>query len=169
MLGSRALPHSEIEDLTYHAVANYTQFGYAGTSVRMVLRPASPAKELTINALVQGAPEELESMRDSLAALLAERLAERLDADGEVEWVPSVWLSRDGLRFVEKRLLGGGGEQRIDYRQEPAFEIKGDVFRLFLPPVKKPVLKIPCRRENFYPGFLLFQQLAWEAFQRRLG
>ncbi len=163
LFGSRTLAFAEVEGLAYRAVAVYTQGAYAGTSVRMVLRSAPPAKKLVIKARAWGTPEDLERVRNGIATLIASRLAEEIEAGGEVEWAPSVWLSRDGLRFIAKRLVGSGEERRVDYRQEPAFDIQGEVFRLFLPPEKKPVLKIPCGRENFYPGFLLFQQLAWEA------
>ncbi len=166
LLGSRSLAFAEVEGIAYRAVATYAQGVYTGTSVRMALRPPPPAKKLVIKAMVRGIPEDIEHVRDGVATLIAARLAEHLEAGEEIEWAPSVWLSRDGLRFALKRLLGGGGERRVDYRQEPAFDIKDDVFRLFLPPETKPVLKIACKRENFYPGFLLFQQLVWEAGEK---
>ena len=168
LLGSRTLPYAEVEGLAYSATASYAQGVYAGTSVRLALRPRPPGKKLVVKALVHGTPEDFETARNKVASLIAARLAERLAAEGEVEWVPSVWLARDGLRLVKKRFRGGGEELAIDYRQEIGYDFQREVFRLFLPPEKKPVLKVPCRRENFYPGFLLFQQLIWETSESGL-
>lgn len=160
--GRRQLLFAEVERMSCQTTRHYHNGVYTGTSFELRFQPGK-GRPLKIKVRVRGSLHDLEQLRDRVAGLLADRLRERLDRESEAPWTDGVWLSRQGVRFARRRLIGRGEETAAAFSRDLRFSIDQGTLQLFVPGDPKPVLSIPCAAEGFYPGFVLFGRLAAEA------
>lgn len=161
-LGERMMRYADLEQLSYGAVRHYHNGVYTGTHITMSFACAD-GKPIRHGAQTRGSEADLEMLRDQLAGMIARRLYERVGQVGEVPWTGTARLSPKGVHYRRKKLLGKGEETLAGFDQDLRFSIESGFFHLFLPGEKKSVLDLPCGGTNFYPGFLLFKQLAADA------
>jgi hypothetical protein len=164
-LGERVMRYADLEQLSYGAVRHYHNGVYTGTHISMSFACAD-GKPIRYGAQTRGSEADLEMLRDQVAGMIARRLYERVGQAGEVPWTGKARLSPKGVHYRRKKLLGTGEEALAGFDQGLRHSIESGFFHLFVPGEKKSVLDLPCSGANFYPGFLLFKQLATEAARR---
>jgi hypothetical protein len=161
--GRRELRYSEIGGLSYQATRHYYNGIYTGTSLEAKFFPEGGGSPLGVSARAKGSEQALDLLREQVAGLIAAKLRDRLSRQEEVPWTDGARLSRRGVRFPRRKLLGRGAEAFAAFADGLRYSIDQGFFHLFVPGEKKRVLTLPCGGTNFYPGLLLFGQLAAEA------
>jgi hypothetical protein len=164
-LSQRVLKYAEMDRLTYGATRHYHNGVYTGTHISMRFASDSAGKPIQYSATSRGSEQDLELLRDQVSSMIAQRLYDRLSREPEVPWT-SARLSKKGVHYRKKKLIGSREETVSRYDQDLRYRIDSGTLHLFVPGEKKSVLDLPCSGNNFYPGFLLFQQLATEAAAR---
>ncbi|HEX6903364.1 MAG TPA: hypothetical protein VF789_26845 [Thermoanaerobaculia bacterium] len=160
--GRRQILFSEVERMSFQVKRLSRKAVYLVTLFKMKLYPRE-GRPLTLTDRAYQRLSDLEKLQDRLAGMIADRLRDRIAYEGEALWTDGVRISREGVRFTRRRLLGGGEETLAAFSQDLRFAIDRGRFELFVPDDRRPVLTISCDAENFYPGFLLFQRFAFEA------
>lgn len=161
LLGERALAYADVEVLSYRSTAIHYSGYDARTNVWLEFLPAKPHKKVAFMVNVPAGHEaQIESLRDKVAAVIAERMYKRMASESEVSWTSSVRLSRSGIRFHKSRLLGSGTEVFVSFAENPRFRFEDGTFVLVAADSEEAVLKIETALPNFYPGLVLFHSLA---------
>jgi hypothetical protein len=156
----RTVLYADVERLTYVATRHYYNGAYTGTSLSITCGTAHG--RLTFTTRVHGQENDLEGLRDHMARIVARKLHGRLQQEAEVPWCDGVKISRAGLRFRRRKMIGRGEEVFRPW-SELRFSIQEGFLHLFEPDQKTSTASFPCAAENFYPGLVLFETLPAEA------
>jgi hypothetical protein len=161
LFGTRSMPYSQIERLTFSAIRQYHNGAYMGTSLTLKCTAADGRKVKT-SATVRGSDDGLESLRDHIARVVAQRLRARLGTEREVPWAGGIRLMPDGLRFRRKKFFGQGEEVQIAWG-DLRYSIDAGSLHVFEPGASRASVTVSCAAENFYPGLVLLQTLPGES------
>jgi hypothetical protein len=164
LLGRRRLRYTEIALFNYSATRMYHNGVYTGTAIAMSFAPAG-GKALSLSSTQRGSDADLDLLRDRVAEMISMRLYDQIKAGSEVPWGKNCRLTREGVRYREKKLFGKGAEAFLAYASGVRESFANGFFNLYDREGKKPVHTIACGEENFYPGYLLFVRLVTEAVQ----
>lgn len=99
--------------------------------------------------------DPMDFVRDTVADVVAERLALEIAEKGEAAWTGPATFTKDGLRV--KKLLGAPAAVSYDKIDRLGF---GDgTLVLFEEGSEKAFVSMAVNGKNFWPGFVLFQRL----------
>ena len=157
--GERRLLFQDLKEMSYYDRALFHHGTYAGTSIQLTLVPQQ-GRPLKLTTLVRDATHDFVAYRDHVAAFLASRIRQRLHQGEEVRWTRKIWLTPDGLRFPHTRLWRQGQIEEVAYTDDLRVFLESDRLLLYLGEDHKPILKLPSRKPNFFPGlFVLIQKI----------
>lgn len=89
------------------------------------------------------------------AALLADRLEQRLATEGQILWVDGVRITPEGL-LVPRR---DGEPELVAFAQGPRLHLTGGRFHLLLSGETRPALTIGTGAWDFFPGLFVLERL----------
>lgn len=92
-------------------------------------------------------PGELAQACGKITILIANRMLSGIARGEPVAWVRNIRLLPDGLE-IESRT----GPERIEWSQIDKVAIEQGIFHLWRSGEKRPILKLPARLPNFFPG-----------------
>jgi hypothetical protein len=158
----------DIAAMTYALVRQSYNGMYVGTSgtfrldgdkgskvkpLKCSFRHQEKAKGLLRRRFEGGDPMDV--VRDTVADVVAERLALEIAEKGEAAWTGPATFTKDGLRI--KKLLGAPAVVAYDKIDRLGF---GDgTLVLFEEGSEKAFVSMAVNGKNFWPGFVLFQKL----------
>ncbi|MCU0242453.1 MAG: hypothetical protein MUF51_08520 [Vicinamibacteria bacterium] len=163
LLGQKELAYLAIEKISYSVTRHYHNGVYTGSAVALKLTPEGNGRAVKLSAYAHGSVPEIDYLREHVAALVADRLYARLASESEVPWTGTTTLSRAGVHYRTRKLVGKGEPALASFKDDLRYSIEDGSVHLFVPGAKKSVLDLSCSAENFFPGLILFGRLAVEA------
>ena len=100
--------------------------------------------------------EQLQEFQESIAAVVADRMADLLDEKGRVSWTSRLAILPTGIEFTKRE---GAPPEQIDFERVSQWKTDQGLFKLGLDGGKKPYLVEKTSEWNFLPGLLLFSRL----------
>lgn len=155
-----AIPYDRAVPLEYEELRRVTHGMYAGTSVELVIRGedgrsirfAGMHKErctsgiIVLNRTFEGT-DEIESVRNAIAAFIADRMQRQVLDGHQVDWCGRASLGTAGITPLRGRLK----RQILPWSEIQMRADDGD-FGLYLRGEKKSFLVVPPTKVNFWPG-----------------
>lgn len=161
VLANRSLRYADIESFTYSAVRHFHNGRYTGTAVICSLRPRREASGSAIRyrAFVRDGDEELTSLRDHIAARIADRMHRELVAGNSVPWLRHVRFLPEGLEYRPRGWFGPKERRVLPFIE--VTDVRFDAGRLFVwrRGQSKPVLRESTGQPNLFPGAHLLASL----------
>jgi hypothetical protein len=119
--------------------------------------PAAPIMKCHSSA-GYGTPkfEQLQEFQESIAAVVADRMADRLEETARVSWTSRLAILPQGIEFTKREC---SPPERIDFERVSQWKTDQGLFKLGVDGGKKPHLVEKTSEWNFYPGLLLFSRL----------
>jgi len=102
------------------------------------------------------------------ARAVADRLASRLDREGEVPWVPGVRLSRRAIHLGTDAIPGWRETRELSFENGIEARVERDVLRIYAEGEERPVVTASMSAPNALPGLLLLERLVAEAMVPRM-
>jgi hypothetical protein len=155
--GKRQISYDELETFSYNAVRQYYNGVYTGTS--LALKFIAPGTTIDYSKGVKNVDEDLDNLRDHIAAVIASRMGQQLSQEQPVVWTPNLTLRPEGIEFAPQGFIGRKERQLVPYEQVKGFDIQQGVFHLFTEAGQKSVMQEQVSAANFFPGFLLFTSM----------
>jgi hypothetical protein len=100
--------------------------------------------------------EQLQEFQESIAAVVADRMADRLEEKGRVTWTSRLAILPQGIEFTKRE---GAPPELIDFERVSQWKTDQGLFKLGVDGGKKPHLVEKTSEWNFHPGLLLFSRL----------
>lgn len=157
LTGWRELPYERVEEFCYEAVRHFVDGAYSGT--QFALRFRSHTTKIAFHVRLKHRDEDIETLRDHVARVLAGRMARRLNAGKAVRWTPRLALQPDGIIYRPQGLVRSGAPTLLPYEQVQEFHVSGGRFFVVARGAKRPVIDEPVSAPNFFPGFYLLTTL----------
>jgi hypothetical protein len=133
---------------------------YAMTQVRFAFSSEHPAAPvITYDSSADYGTtkfEQLQSFRDHIAAIVADRMAGDLQRYGRVEWTPKLAIRPDGLEITKKP---SAAPEVVGFDRISQWKVDQGLFKLGIDESRRPVLTESTSEWNFYPGLVLFSRL----------
>lgn len=159
-----AIPYDRAVSLEYEELRRVAHGMYAGTSVELVIRSddgrsirfAGMHKErctsgiIVLNRTFEGT-DEIESVRDTIAAFIADRMQRQVLDGHQVDWCGRASLGTAGITPLRGRLK----RQVLPWAEIEMRTTDDDEFGLHLRGERKSFLVVPPTKVNFWPGLEL--------------
>jgi hypothetical protein len=160
-LYQRSMRFDEVTSFSCAASRQYVKGVYTGTryTLTFLAQHAGKQRKLAYSRTLRNADQELDHLRDRVAALLAVEKLERLHRGQPVSWTEGLRLLPDGLEFKPAGFLGRKKPVVIPYDQIAGSSIDDGHFYVWLNGQKKPFIKENCNGLDFFPGHCAF--LVW--------
>jgi hypothetical protein len=150
------------ESLRYRVTLQFVNGIYAFTRTVLTLKSLPDQKSMEIRTQRFGNDKELEQAKLNISKRIADRLYLKVATGQEVAWGRFVRISKDEIRFLSTRILGGGANLSFPFSKPLSYSMDSGKFYLFRAGEQQPLVTMDCDEENFYPGFFLMLRLAAE-------
>ncbi|MBX3441091.1 MAG: hypothetical protein KF774_01700 [Planctomyces sp.] len=159
--GHRTLCFDEIDQFAFDARRQYSRGRYLGTVFTMVfLCESRPRSSILHTQRAAFETAEVTSLRERISEELAGRLARQWREERSVAWTPELTLREDHLRFRQNGFLPGRKlVVDIPLAVISDYDVHDGWFRVWGAD-GQPLFRTRTSASNFYPGLLLFEQLA---------
>ena len=160
----KVIPFDQLGVFQYQRTSVYYNGVYAGDAIELNLRPEfSQGKEDSIffSASVKKEndyPFNFDSLIRMASLPISESMTGKLADEGQVEWTDKCLICKEGINAPVKSLLGSK-QQLVEWSEIKSFEINDAKLWITFGESKKPTIVIDSKKDNFFPGFHLFQQL----------
>lgn len=101
--------------------------------------------------------ENLQRFQNDVVPVVSRRMLATLRSEGSVEWTSRISILPNALALAGKY---GGDSQPIEFSRITRWQVDQGLFKLAVDGEKKPSLIEKTSRTNFFPGLVLFEQLA---------
>lgn len=165
---TRELQYKDIQVFTYGAIRQYVNGSYTGTTVTMKFEPAphTELEPIQYSATQKHLDGELENLRDHISTIIAKHMKERLDRGEDLDWTTGLVFTKNHLKIdTPGGILSKAKSRKLPY-ENCLFSLNEGYFFLFKRGGKDAIYSIPVSTKNFFPGFILLNQLSFEANQR---
>lgn len=162
LFGKLELRDDDIASVTYSATPMYINSVYAGTSYTLSASPREESGKQTIayRALLFHADEELERLRDRLAAAVAERMSREFALGHVVKWTAHLRLRQDGIEHYPKRLLFRSQQPVfVPFNSLSLFGVYEGRFCAWTNEQERAVINEDTSQPNFFAGLILLEDL----------
>jgi hypothetical protein len=161
LTGARTLRFSDVEAVRYSALRTHNHGVYTGTMIVLDFEPAAQQKanRIRYSVTVRNADQQLETLRDQVARMIAERMARQLAAGQAVPWTTRLRFLKNGIEHQPRSLFGRKQPVVIPYSDIRAFQLDRGQFYLWTMERPKPVLRQSAGVRNFFPGFWLLHSI----------
>ena len=158
MSGERTLRYSDVAAFTYAATRHFVNGSYTGTQFNLRFDPApgSGTRSIVYNATLPHADQELDNLRDQIAAMIAVRMKQQLAKGHSVAWTPNLCFLTDGLEYAPAGVFGRKDPIVVPYSDIASYHLEKGVFYVHVPGRKKAAIQEAVASANFFPGFFLF-------------
>jgi hypothetical protein len=102
------------------------------------------------------------------ARAVTERLAARLEREGEVPWIPGVRLSRGAIRLGIETIPGWKETRELSFEDGIEARVERGALRIYVAGEEAPVVTAAMSAPNALPGLLLLERLVAEAMVPRM-
>ena len=160
--GHRVFFFKNCETLHYQVSLQFVNGIYAFTRTLLKLKFLPDLKSMQIKTQRYGNDRELEQAKLDIARRIADRLYLKVATQEEVAWGKFVRISKDEIRYLSTRLLGGNVNLTFPFSQLLSYSMESGKFYLFPAGEQEPLFTMDCDEENFYPGFFLLLRLVGE-------
>lgn len=161
LTGTKQLRYDEVASFSYHAVRQYVNGVYSGTTFTLTFTPqaSAEAKNITYNTQMKNFDDDLDLLRDHISKVIAGRMANELADGHDVAWTANLTFQKDGLQYRPSGFLGRKEPRHIPYTQVYGFDIQEGVFHIWEHGRDKSTVQEDVSQANFYPGFYLLVHL----------
>ena len=161
LFGETKLRYQDVASFTYSATRQFVNGSYTGTTLGMnfVAIPVQGAKNINYNTSVQAADDDLDQLRDHIAHIIAARMAEDYNAQGQVEWTDALTIRNDGILYTPSGFFGRKDPVLLPWDRYNGFDMQQGTFHIFEIGKPKSVAQEQASAANFYPGFDLLIEL----------
>ena len=147
------------ESLQYQVTLQFVNGIYAFTRTVLTLKSPRDQKSMQIRTQRFGNDKELEQAKLNISKTIADRLYLKVATEQEVAWGKFVRISKDEIRYLSTRLLGGPVNLTFPLSEPLSYSMDSGKFYLFRAGEQHPLVTMDCDEENFYPGFFLMLRL----------
>lgn len=164
----KELEYKDIRVFSYGAIRQYVNGAYTGTTVTMSFEPAEGADgdAIKYSATMKKIDGELDNLREHVSQVIASNMKGRLDRGESVRWTEGLTFAPEGLQVeVAGGILSKAKSRKIAY-VNLLFSLQDGYFYLFKKGGKDAIYTLPVSASNFFPGFMLVNQLSYEANQK---
>ncbi len=165
---TRELEYKDMVVFSYGAIRQYVNGSYSGTTVTMNFEPSpdADAEPIKYSATMKNIDAELENLRDHVSTVIASEMKRRLDTGESIRWTEGMLFTPEGLQIdVAGGILNKAKSRKLPY-VNCLFSLQEGYFYLFKRGGKDPLYTLPVSATNFFPGFMLLNQLSYEANQK---
>jgi hypothetical protein len=165
---TKELEYKDIRVFSYGAIRQYYNGSYTGTTVTMNFEPApeSESDPIKYSATMKKVDGELDNLRDHVSNVVASQMNLRLQNGQSVKWTEGMTFTPDGLQVdIAGGILSKAKSRKISY-YNCLFSLNEGYFFLFKRGGKDAIYSLPVSASNFFPGFMLINQLSYEANQK---
>jgi hypothetical protein len=162
---------SMLESMAFNSVRKFVNGAYVGHEYQMafVVRDEDRTKTLKWSSIDNDPQVGLEELRQQVSLLLANKLNEKLESTGVVEWGDRVSIQKEAILFKPFALWTNSLQpQSLLFRDIERCE-HDELGRLLIyrSGDRNPALIILNSEPNFYPGHILFSALREQSRQPR--
>src|SRR5205823_2032226 len=127
---------------TYHAISNFVNGVYTGTTVALTFDPMSRqrADRITYSAQLRDADAEVDNLRDQISRIIAGRMLQRLQQGQPVRWTSNLCYLPDGLEYRPSGWVGRKEAQVLPYDQIGGHNLDQGIFYLWAKGIQKPIM-----------------------------
>jgi hypothetical protein len=149
-----SLLYTQVASFVYSATRMYYNGAYTGTSLVMNFMTEDPRKTPPIkySTSVRNVDEDLDELREQIAAVVAQRLLRAYAETNTFEWTKELHVTADGFRYRKPKLIGKGEWQTMSFADYQGFDIQEGTFHLFAKDGEKSVFHCSISEPNFFPG-----------------
>jgi hypothetical protein len=168
---TKELEYKDIRVFSYGAIRQYYNGSYTGTTVTMNFEPApeSDSDPIKYSATMKKVDGELDNLRDHVSNVVAAQMNLRLQNGESVRWTEGMTFTPEGLQVeIAGGILSKAKSRKISY-YNCLFSLNEGYFFLFKRGGKDAIYSLPVSASNFFPGFMLINQLSYEANQKAEG
>ena len=165
---SKELEYKDIRVFSYGAIRQYYNGSYTGTTVTMSFEPApeSESDPIKYSATMKKLDTELDNLRDHVSTVVASHMNQRLQKGESVRWTEGMTFTPEGLQVdVAGGILSKAKSRKLSY-YNCLFSLNEGYFFLFKRGGKDAIYSLPVSAANFFPGYVLLNQLSYEANQK---
>jgi hypothetical protein len=156
------LRFTEIDVFSFQAISHYVNGAYAGLHYKLTFQTTNhdSRKPVEWSSVDNKPQEELESLKDRVAFVVAKRKMEILSARGSVDWTKGLTIYRDRLSCEPNTFRKNVKDRReLRFEEIERVEIQKASCYIFRPNENSPAIVCPCDEPNFYPGLILLSSL----------
>jgi hypothetical protein len=165
---TKELEYKDIRVFSYGAIRQYYNGSYTGTTVTMNFEPApeSESDPIKYSATMKKLDAELDNLRDHVSTVVASQMNQRLLSGESVRWTEGMTFTPEGLQVdIAGGILSKAKNRKISY-YNCLFSLNEGYFFLFKRGGKDAIYSLPVSASNFFPGYMLLNQLSYEANQK---
>lgn len=155
------LLYTDLNEFTYSATKHYHNGAYLGTHLKMTFFPRAELNKpkMVFGTTIKNVDTSLDVLRDSLAAIIGNRMVQTVQGGQSVPWTDLVTLEHDQLRYIPGSWYGRKPEQTISYHDISGFSIEQGKCTIFQRGKPKPIITLGISKRNFFPGYHAFSVL----------
>jgi hypothetical protein len=159
--GEKRLLYTDVASFTYGATRMYVNGAYVGTTLSMKFLTEEPDElpPITYSTTVKNADDDLDALRDRIAAVVAQRLLTQYAETGVFQWGPALTVTRTGIRYRKGGFFGKKDPEVLLFENYGTVGIAEGSFQLYAKDNKKPLFSCSISQPNFFPGLFAFLQL----------
>lgn len=161
----RTFMYADAEGMRFGVTRQYVNGIYAGTSLSLKI-VMTDGRKLTFGGRYKEKPkgfswsifgrtfegqDEIDVVRDVIAANIAKRMMSRVQSEGSVAWMSGVQISLEGLTSRGGRRKN----QLVSWREIAGFRIESGFAHIFAAGDTKSFITLHCGGHNFFPGWQL--------------
>jgi hypothetical protein len=154
--GTKEMRYDEVGIFTWQATRQFVNGAYTGTTMNLALAPlpGTDAQPIRFNTSLKGADDELDKLRDFIAAMMAGRWLLELQQGRHVPWTKNCTFHQDGLELGRRR----GEAELIPYSTILKWNLDSGWLYLY-GVANKPMVTEQCSQPNFFPGLMLLLRI----------
>ncbi len=155
------LRYSEVDSFTYSAVRQYYKGMYTGTKFTLTFAALAGGQwnKLTYTKTLRNADNDLDSLRDKVSQIIADRMAAQFALGRAVVWTEGLRFLPEGLEYRAAGFFGRKAPIVIPYSQIMGYDANQGFFWMWVDGKKKPAVKESMALPNFFPGSLLLARV----------
>ncbi len=168
---TKELEYKDIRVFSYGAIRQYYNGSYTGTTVTMNFEPApdSESDPIKYTATMKKLDAELDNLRDHVSTVVASNMNLALQSGQSVKWTEGMTFTPEGLLVeIAGGILSKAKNRKLSY-YNCLFSLNEGYFFLFKRGGKDAIYSLPVSASNFFPGYMLLNQLSYEANQKAEG
>ncbi len=155
LTGERKLRYEHVEAFTYQATRHFHNGVYTGTIFVLDFEPDTEHKSQRIkyNVTLRQADEELNNLRDQVAAIIGTRMQQQILAGRNVKWTPALAFEGNALIYTPVGFISRKAPVSIPVAEIELYKMDQGKCELFRKGQSKAVIHEDLHAKNFFPGF----------------
>lgn len=159
----RGARYEDVEELAYGMTRVFINGRYQHTQQVMQLNAAKWSKPLRFTHVFTEkadfdasyrAYNEVEDVRNTVAAMIAIRMKDKLQAGEAVPWTPQMRLRTTCLEIIEKQ----GHVRSVPFSDVAKVDFNDGVFSLWITGEAQPAVNVKVDEVNFFPGYRILAE-----------